>query len=178
MACKLGHLRHRVPNLRALALAGLAACSMARSQVPDVAKTEPREAKANHFNDPFSHATGGIADCPVPEGPEITLAEMLAQSHGRSERGTSCYQAGRCRLPNAYLYDQDIIARAVKAIDQDGRFGDTSVWLLGQRRWVWLKGCVRSAGQAQELERLVGSLDDVEAVVNELTVWAKPASGR
>ena len=178
MACKLGHLRRRLPNLRALALAGLAVCMMARSQVAEVASPGPREAKANHFNDPFLQVTGGIADCPVPEGPEITRAEMLAQSHGRSERGTSCYQAGRCRLPNAYLYDQDIIARAAKALAYDGRFGDTSVWLLGQRRWVWLRGCVRSTGQAQELERLVRDLDDVEAVVNELTVRAKPDSGR
>ena len=124
--------------------------------------------RANFFNDPFVQATSGVKACPVPEGPLITREEMLAQTHGRAERGTSCYQAGRCRLPNAYLYDPDIIARARKAVLADGSFADTSVWLLGQRRWVWLKGCVRSQAQSEALERLIRSLDDVEQVMNEL----------
>jgi len=130
--------------------------------------------RANFFNDPFVQATGGLPGCPVPTGPVITRAEMLAQTHGRAERGTSCYQAGRCRLPNAYLYDPDNVARARKAVLADGRFADTSVWLEGQRRWVWLKGCVRSAAQAEALERLVRSVDDVEHVMNELKVVSEP----
>jgi len=126
--------------------------------------------RANFFNDPFVQASGAIAQCPVPEGPRITREEMLAQTHGRAERGTSCFQAGRCRLPNAYLYDADNIARARKAFEADGRFADTSVWLLGQRRWIWLQGCVRTPGQAQALEQLMRSLDDVEQVINELKI--------
>ena len=124
--------------------------------------------RANFFNDPFEQVTAGIRPCPVPEGPLITQQEMLAQSHGRAERGTSCYQSGRCRLPNAYLYDQDIIARSKKAILADGRFGGTSTWLVGQRRWVWLQGCVRTKAEGEALERLIRSLDDVENVMNEL----------
>lgn len=127
-----------------------------------------QEPRANFFNDPFEQATSGIASCPVPQGPLITRQEMLSQTHGRAERGTSCYQAGRCRLPNAYLYDPDIIARSKKAILADGRFGGTSVWLTGQRRWVWLQGCVRTEAQAEAIERLVRSIDDVENVMNEL----------
>ncbi|HAT29732.1 MAG TPA: transporter, partial [Janthinobacterium sp.] len=73
-------------------------------------------------------------------------------------------------MPNSYLYDEDIVARVKKAVLADGRFARTSVWALGQRRWVWLKGCVRSQAEALELERVVRGLDDVEAVVNELTV--------
>ena len=126
--------------------------------------------RANFFNDPFERASAGIASCPVPEGPLITRQEMLSQTHGRAERGTSCYQSGRCRLPNAYLYDPDIIARSKKAILADGRYGDTSVWLTGQRRWVWLQGCVRNRAQSEALERLIRSLDDVENVMNELRV--------
>jgi len=128
------------------------------------------EERANFFNDPFEQATSGIATCPVPLGPLITRQEMLSQTHGRAERGTSCYQSGRCRLPNAYLYDPDIVARSKKAILADGRYGETSVWLLGQRRWVWLQGCVRSQAQSQDLERMIRSLDDVENVMNELKV--------
>ena len=100
----------------------------------------------------------------------ITQAEMRSAAHTRAERGTSCYQSGRCRLPNAYLYDKEIIPRVKKAILADGRFAETSVWVEGQRRWVWLKGCVRARSEIAALERLVRNIDDVEAVVNELVV--------
>ena len=128
------------------------------------------EKRANYFNDPFLQVTKGMADCPVPEGPMITEAEMRTQAHSRIERGTSCFLSGRCRLPNSYLYDREIIARVEKAILADGRFADTSVWAEGQRRWVWLKGCVRRKEQAKTLEQLVRRLDDVEAVINQLVV--------
>ena len=71
---------------------------------------------------------------------------MQHEAHWRAERGTSCYRSGRCRLPNAYLYDKEIAPRVVKAIDAAGTFADTSVWVEGQRRWVWLKGCVSTPG--------------------------------
>lgn len=98
---------------------------------------------------------------------------MEAQAHSRIERGTSCFQSGRCRLPNSYLYDQEIVPRVKKAILADGRFADTSIWVEGQRRWVWLKGCVQRPQQARELEELVHSLDDVEAVIDQLSVKAR-----
>lgn len=128
------------------------------------------EEKVNYFNDPFIQATSGIANCPVPPGPLITEAERLKETHWRAERGTSCYLAGRCRLPNAYLYDKEIIPRVKKAIEADGRFAETSVWALGSRRWVWLQGCVRTKADAQALEQLVRGIDDVEAVINELVI--------
>jgi len=126
--------------------------------------------RANYFNDPFLQLSDGIRSCPVPPAPAITEEEMKAQAHARTERGTSCYQSGKCRLPNAYLYDREIIPRVKKAVDADGRFGGTSVWVLGQRRWVWLKGCVRNREQADALERLVRDIDDVEAVIDQLQV--------
>ena len=131
------------------------------------------EERANLFNDPFLQVTSGIANCPVPRGPEITRAEMLAQSHVRAERGGTCYRMGRCRLPNSYLYDKEIIPRVKKAIAADGRYAQTSIWVEGQRRWVWLKGCVRREVEAKELEKLVQSIDDVEVVINELVVKEK-----
>src|SRR5205823_6534703 len=73
------------------------------------------EKRANYFNDPFLRVTEGIADCPVPEGPMITQAEMRIQAHVRIERGTRCFLSGRCRLPNSYLYDKEIIPRVEKA---------------------------------------------------------------
>ena len=129
-----------------------------------------QEPRANYFNDPFLQATGAIRDCPVPEGPLITREEMQREAHARTERGTRCFESGRCRLPNAYLYDREIVPRVRKAIEFDPRFADTSIWVQGQRRWVWLKGCVRRKADAQALEKLVRGLDDVEAVFNELVV--------
>ena len=61
--------------------------------------------------------------------------------------------------------------RVQKAVDADGRFDrTTSVWAWGQRRWIWLQGCVSSDVESQALETLVRGLDDVEGVVNELVV--------
>src|SRR5262249_49401919 len=111
-----------------------------------------------------------IASCPVPEGPLITLSEMRAQAHSRAERGTTCYLEGKCRLPNSYLYDKEIVPRVRDAILADGRFAGSSVWVLGQRRWVFLKGCVATRHDAMALERLVRDVPEVEQVVNELAI--------
>jgi hypothetical protein len=134
------------------------------------AASADEEERANFFNDPFLQVTNAIPSCPKQEGPLITRAQMRAETHWRAERGTSCFRSGRCRLPNAYLYDQEIILRVSKAILADGRFPDTSVWVEGQRRWVFLKGCVRSPEQGLAIEQVVRNIDDVEAVINELVV--------
>jgi BON domain len=144
----------RIVSAAIAALAGT--CPVASAQEPT--------------GDPFLQLTAGIAACPAPAPPRPTLAEQREQAHGRTDRGTTCYLAGRCRLPNAYLYDAEIIPRVRKAVEFDGRFAQTSVWAEGRRRWVWLKGCVRRAEDGEALERLVRSMDDVEAVVNELVV--------
>ena len=128
------------------------------------------EAAFIRFNDPFVQVTSGLADCPKQEGTRITLEQMRAESHWRAERGTSCFRSGRCRLLNAYLYDREIIPRVKQAIEVDGRFANTSLWVEGQRRWVWLKGCAASADQSTEIVRLVRNIDDVDAVINQLTV--------
>ncbi len=140
-------------------LAGLLGCGSALAQ---------DEERANFLEIPFLQVTDGIPSCTHPQKPLMTRAEALA--HSRTERGTSCYQSGRCRLPNAYLYDKEIIPRVKKAILVDGRFARTSIWVEGQRRWVWLKGCVTSKAEAQTVEDLVNRIDDVEAVVNELSI--------
>jgi osmotically-inducible protein OsmY len=56
------------------------------------------------------------------------------------------------------------------AIDTNGRFKNTSVWVYGQRRWVFLQGCVATREESVELERIVRLIDDVESVINELMV--------
>ncbi len=133
------------------------------------------QARSNVFNDPFLQVSGDLPACPVPDPPGVTEQEAREQAHDRSQRGTSCWLAGRCRLPNAYLYDAEIIPRVQKALRADGRFGQTSIWAMGQRRWVWLQGCVSTAGQKAEAEALVRRIDDVEGVVNQLMVGTSQA---
>ncbi|MBS0319355.1 MAG: BON domain-containing protein [Proteobacteria bacterium] len=160
----------------AAALAVPAAAAPAGAAADDAAL--PPTARANRFHDPFVRVTAGIADCPVPPGPMVTEAEMHVEAHVRAERGTRCYLEGRCRLPNAYAYDQELIARVQKAIVTDGRFGQTSVWVEGQRRWVTLEGCVRSRADAARLVALVHRIDDVEAVIDHLAVTPPPGVRR
>jgi hypothetical protein len=128
------------------------------------------EVRVNPFDDPFLRVTDGLGACPVPQAPAFTEEEFRAEAHDRSQRGVSCWMAGRCRLPNAYLYDKEIVPRVQKAIVADGRFAGTSVWALGQRRFVWLQGCVETPVQAAELERIVRNIDDVDGVQNQLMV--------
>jgi hypothetical protein len=148
-------------------------CALAAALLLAAGAHAQEEARTNYFNDPFLQVTNAIAACPRQEGPKLTRREALAESHWRAERGGSCYRDGRCRLPNAYLYDEEIIPRVKKAILADARFADTSVWIEGQRRWVWLKGCVQSQEQSAALEQLVRNIDDVEAVINQLAVKRK-----
>jgi hypothetical protein len=137
---------------------------------PACAGAQAQAERRNWFDDPFLVATHALPGCPVPDAPLLTEAQMQHETHWRAERGTSCYRAGRCRLPNAFLYDQEIAPRVVKAIAAAGTFGSTSIWVEGQRRWVWLKGCVSTPEQASELERMVRLIDDVEAVIPQLIV--------
>src|SRR3954468_24250847 len=109
----------------------------------------------NLFGDPFVQVTSGMPQCPVPRGPFITEEQARVQQHVRSQHGNSCFRSGRCRLPNSYLYDQEIIPRVQTYLRAGGRFNDTSLWILGERRIVTVYGCVKSKEQAIELERAV-----------------------
>ena len=141
------------------------------------AASAPTERK-NWFDDPFIQATHGLPGCPIPDAPLLTEAEMQHETHWRAERGTSCFRSGRCRLPNAYLYDKEIAPRVVKSIEAAGSYENTTIWVEGQRRWVWLKGCVSTPEQAAELEQMVRLIDDVEAVIPQLIVGTTMPPGK
>ena len=127
----------------------------------------------NAFDDPFLPVTQALPGCPVPRPPLFTDEEVRKETHVRAEHGTSCFRSGRCRLPNSYLYDKEIIPRVRQYLRQDGRFVDTSVWIQGERRLVTLMGCVRTARQKEEMERAVLLVDDVTGVVNQLMVGTR-----
>jgi hypothetical protein len=129
--------------------------------------------RKNFFDDPFVQVTSAIKDCPVPEGPLMTQQVFRGAAHVRAQHGGSCYLSGRCRLANSYLYDKEIIPRTVQYIQRDGRFDDTSVWVLGQRRIVTLMGCVQSREQAEALVKWVTLMDDVMSVVDQTMVGSQ-----
>ena len=137
------------------------------------AAASAQEEGSNHFDDPFVQVTSAIAGCPVPEGPRYTAAEVREVEHERVQHGTSCHLSGRCRLPNSYLYDKEIVPRAAQFIRRDGRFDGTSVWIMGQRRTVTLMGCVQSREQAAALVQAVMNVDDVAGAVDLLMVGTR-----
>ena len=137
----------------------------------------------NAFDDPFLRATSAIANCPEPAGPLYTPEQVREEAHVRAQSGTSCYASGRCRLPNAYLYDKEIAPRVVQYLQRDDRLADSSVWIIVRQRHVFLQGCVRTKEQAEAMERAVALVDDVTAVVPQLALAGEPpryplASGR
>jgi hypothetical protein len=134
------------------------------------AAEEPRR---NVFDDPFVQVTAGLPGCPAPRPPGYTAEEVRKEAHVRAQHGTSCFRVGRCRLPNSYLYDKEIVPRVQQTIRMDGRFDDSSVWVLGERRIVTLMGCVRTKEQAEQMEKAVMLVDDVMGVVNYLGVGTR-----
>ncbi|WP_273425124.1 BON domain-containing protein [Curvibacter lanceolatus] len=132
--------------------------------------------QTRHADDPLLQISEGIAGCPVPAIPLETPAQARESAHWRAERGTSCYSSGRCRLPNAYLYDAEIIPRVRQFAQQDQRFSGTSLWVLGQRRWVFVLGCVGSEAQGRAIEQAIQGIDDVEAVIGQWRVGSEGAA--
>jgi osmotically-inducible protein OsmY len=126
--------------------------------------------------DPFTQATGGYPGCPEGKPPVLSEQEMRITAHERAERGTSCCLAGTCECGGAYKHDPEINERVAKAVRDNARFRDTSVWVTTMRKFVTLQGCVRSRAQKSALERLVKRQTDVAIVWNETTVGTKPAA--
>lgn len=127
------------------------------------------ETLKNWFNDPFIQVRNGVPACPPPLGPLVSEEEARKESHWRTERGTTCWLAGKCSKPNSYLYDAPI-ARSVQAhFSTNPAFARSSLWLTFQRRFVWVEGCSADPGiTAAALEAFVRAEPDVERVIVNL----------
>ncbi|MFH0133065.1 BON domain-containing protein [Variovorax sp. VaC1] len=129
--------------------------------------------KQNWFDDPFFPVSSGLPACPMPEGPFYTAEERRIQIHSRLERGTSCWLAGKCTDSNAYRYDKPLAPKVRAALQAVPGVRGSSVWVMVQRRWVYLQGCVSNAALAKKLEHAARALPDVEAVVPDLMVGTR-----
>ena len=124
--------------------------------------------KQNWFDDPFFQLSSGLPACAVPEGPFYTAQERRLQTHSRLERGTTCWLAGKCADSNAYRYDKPLAPKVRAALLAVPGVKKSSVWVIIQRRWVYLQGCVPDAALARKLERAARAVADVETVVPDL----------
>ncbi len=147
-----------------------AACAWLLAGAGALANDEPL--LLNPFNDPFVQATAGRA-CPAPRGPAYTETQRRQEAHYRVERGTSCWLAGQCSEPNAYRYDTRIADAAVAALRAEPQLRDSALWVIAERRFVYLQGCTRDAAQAARAEALVKALPDVQVVIPAIGVAGK-----
>ena len=137
---------------------------------PFASLAQPAPEKKNWFEDPFFQVSSALADCPVPQGPLLTYDEQRQEAHGRIERGTSCWLAGQCRDSNAYRYDKSLAAPVAAALKAVPGIESSSVWVIVQRRWVFLQGCVGSPELINQLERAAQAVPEVEVVVPMLQI--------
>jgi hypothetical protein len=124
--------------------------------------------------DPFTQATNGMPSCPTVVPRLYSPDEMRTEAHVRSERGTRCALEGTCEPGGAYKRDAEINDAVRAAIAGDQRFAGTSIWVTTSRKWVTLKGCVRSQTQRRAAAAFTGKLPNVERVFDELTVSHRP----
>lgn len=159
----------------------LHACLIVAAEAVAMAVSGPAWAdasRANHGNDPFFQVSRAVPACPAPLGPLETEQEWLGESHYRIERGNSCWWEGRCRLPNGYLYDKEIeeaTKRRLNNIEAATHWRErTTLWLMLQRRFIYVQGCVASDFDKQAFLSELKKTADVERVIDETTT--DPAS--
>jgi osmotically-inducible protein OsmY len=127
-------------------------------------------AQASVQLDPFAQATTGLPACAVVKPRLYTSDEMRTEAHVRSERGTRCALEGTCEPGGAYKRDTEINDHVRAVIAADQRFTQTSIWITTSRKWVTLKGCVRTSAQRNALLASVRKQPNVERVFDELMV--------
>lgn len=158
----------RLHGARLAALLAIA-CAAGGAAAQVVGKPE----KKNWFDDPFLQVSSGLRACPAPEGPLYTAEERRSQMHSRLERGTSCWLAGKCADSNAYRYDKPLAPKVQAALDAVPGVRRGSVWVVIQRRWVYLQGCVPSRDLSHRLEQAARAVPDVELVLPQLMIGTR-----
>jgi hypothetical protein len=123
---------------------------------------QPTEELRNWFDDPFFQISDDLHDCPLPAGPFTTEADKRVAAHRRAEKGTTCWLAGECDRPNAYVYDADIARAFQEALAQHNPFAHSTLWVTVQGRVVYIEGCVADASVAPKLESFARALPHVQ----------------
>jgi hypothetical protein len=137
------------------------------------------QALRNFGDDPFLQISQAIANCPEPAGPRITEEAWKRESHHRIEEGNHCYMEGRCRLANAYLYDNEIAEALRRRLDTLRHtmpaWQQSSLWIMVRGRWLTVQGCVAPDFDRKGFMGMLRNVPDVERVIDQTT--ATPARG-
>jgi hypothetical protein len=153
-------------NRRSIAIIAGAAFALLTSRL-----AWPQESRSNHGDDPFFQVSHAVPGCPVPLGPLQTDAEWVADGHYRIERGNSCWWEGRCRLSSSYRYDKEIaesVRRRLAFIERTTHWRtSTTLWLLLQRRCIYVQGCVAPGFDKATFFAELAKTADVERVVDQ-----------
>jgi hypothetical protein len=124
----------------------------------------------NWFNDPFFQISAADPTCPEPAGPFVDEESKKRQSHHRSEKGTTCWLAGECERPKAYLYDADIAEGIQKSLRQTSAFRQSTLWITVQGRVVYIEGCARYRGTIDQLEARLRAVKHVQQTSSNVRI--------
>jgi hypothetical protein len=139
-----------------------------------VTSAHAEQPRINRGHDPFLQISKAINECPTPLGPFETEKEWLDDSHYRIERGNSCWIEGRCRLPNAYLYDAEIaeaVQRRLANLNYATHWREQStLWLTLQRRFIYVEGCIAPGFDKRTFLAELAKTADVERVIDNTII--------
>ncbi len=131
------------------------------------------EVLQNRGNDPFFQISSAIPNCPEPAGPRTTEAEWIRESHHRVEHGNHCWIEGRCRLPNAFAYDQEIADTARRRLQwltiHMPEWKDSTLWVTVWQRWILVQGCVGPKFPTATFMAAMREVPDAERVADQTT---------
>ncbi|MHA6890042.1 BON domain-containing protein [Ralstonia pseudosolanacearum] len=133
----------------------------------------------NRGHDPFFQISSAIPGCPEPAGPRVSEAEWKRESHHRIEHGNHCWVEGRCRLPNAFAYDEEIADSARRRLQwlsaNMPAWRQSTLWVTVWQRWMLVQGCVVPGFAVGSFIDALRAVPDVERVIDETT--AHPERG-
>jgi hypothetical protein len=127
----------------------------------------------NWFNDSFFQISSADPACPEPAGPFVNEEAKRAQAHHRSEKGTTCWLAGECDCPKAYLYDADIAAAIQKSLKQIRAFKSSTLWITVQGRVVYIEGCASNRKLVDQLEARIRGIQFVQQTSTNVRIDRK-----
>ncbi|HVE10532.1 MAG TPA: BON domain-containing protein [Paraburkholderia sp.] len=131
------------------------------------------DALQNRGHDPFFQISSAIANCPEPAGPRVDEAEWKRESHHRIEHGNHCWLEGRCRLPNAFEYDEEIAESTHRRLQwlstRMPAWQQSTLWVTVWQRWMLVQGCVSRDFPLARFIAALREVPDVERVIDETT---------
>ncbi|SAK62241.1 BON domain-containing protein [Caballeronia ptereochthonis] len=135
------------------------------------------EALQNRGHDPFFQISSAIGNCPEPLGPRVSEAEWKGESHHRVEHGSDCWLEGRCRLPSAFEYDDEIAESTRRRLQWLSSslpaWQHSTLWVTVYERWIVVQGCVAPDFPSRAFLSALREVPDVLQVSDETTANPK-----